>query len=231
MAANKKKVKPPVGKFVSDKSEQQLKAAQKKRMIFMYCSTLTLAVILFIPQEWAEKGRALVWLQTLYVLLIAACVIVSVLASYRAQRGCNLSKEISENHKPRAGFEKRTFFSDELFMYMHFILAAAQLGLVIYGFGIWGAVSAALAIAGAALAFISRDTAYRTLKDGLTYLPPLIPSTESGGRESEEQGGAKSCGGGKTAGGETPDGGAKDSKDGGESSGGEDETEDFYSPQ
>ena len=63
--AKSKKTKPPVGKYVSQKDAALLKKAQKMRLVFMYLSTLALAVTLFLPLEWAEYTKDLLWLQSL----------------------------------------------------------------------------------------------------------------------------------------------------------------------
>lgn len=176
-AKKTKKSKPAVGKYVSNKDAELLKKAQTKRSAFMFASTLTLAVTLFLSQEWAEKAKGITWLLSAYVLLIVVLVVISVAVSYGALRGCKLTGEISEKLKPRAGFEKRTFAVFEWFMYLHFVLAAAQIALVIYGFGIQGLVAAILSAAGAVLAYLARDVSFKTLKDSLVYLPPIVPET------------------------------------------------------
>lgn len=173
----KKKNKQTRGTFVSQKDEAVLKKAQKLRLIFMYSSTLTLALILFIPQEWAKFAKNIVWLQTLYVLLIFALIIVSVAASYGASRNCNVTKPIDEKRRPKTGFEKRTFVSVELFSALHFLHAAAQMalfiyGVVNYGFNIWDICAAILGCGGAAFAYMFRLVTFRTLKEDLLYIPP-----------------------------------------------------------
>lgn len=202
-----KKVKPPEGKYVSRKDAAQLKQAQTKRSVFMFSSTLTLALMLFVPQEWADKAKDLIWLQSLYVLLIAALIVISVITSYGALRGCNLTGEISERYKPRQGFEKRTFASFEFFMYLHFLLAAAQIALVVYGFGIWGLINAVLAAAGAVLAYLARDISFKTLKDDVDYLPPITAHSVGDGSNIITNGG---------------DGNGTDDGNGGDSSGTDD---------
>jgi hypothetical protein len=173
----KKKNKQTRGTFVSQKDEAVLKKAQKLRLIFMYSSTLTLALILFIPQEWAKFAKNIVWLQTLYVLLIFVLIIVSVAASYGASRNCNVTKPIDEKRRPKTGFEKRTFVSVELFSALHFLHAAAQMalfiyGVVSYGFNIWDICAAILGCGGAAFAYMFRLVTFRTLKEDLLYIPP-----------------------------------------------------------
>lgn len=172
-----KKDKPPRGKFVSQKEEAVLKKAQKMRLIFMYSSTLTLAIILFIPQEWAAYAKNILWLQTLYALFIIVLIVVSVITSYGASRNCNICKPIDEAKRPKAGFENRTFASVEWFTNLHFLHAAGQLalfvyGVINYGFNVWDILAALLACGGAALSYMFRLVTFRTLKDDLNYIPP-----------------------------------------------------------
>lgn len=188
-----KKDKPVKGKYVSQKSEDELKKAQKKRLLFMYLSTLTVAVILFLPQEWAEFFKSVTWLQSLYVVLIITIVVVSVIASFGANRKCNITKPIEETYKPKHGFEKGTFRSVEWFVIIHLLLAAAQIALFVYGTVNYGAkpfdiLCAALACAGAALAYCFRQVTFRALKDNLTYVPPptaVMPDNEKADGETE----------------------------------------------
>lgn len=179
--AKSKKTKPPVGKYVSQKDAALLKKAQKMRLVFMYLSTLTLAVTLFLPLEWAEYTKDILWLQSLYVGLIAVMVTVSVIASYGASRGCNITGSVSEKHKPKRGFEKGTFISVEWFMYLHFLLAAGFIAVNIYAIVSYGGkpfdlLATVLACAGAALAYMFRLITFRAFKDDLTYVPPSAPT-------------------------------------------------------
>ncbi len=176
------KPKKSYGSFVSNKDPELLKKSQKLRLVYMYLSTLTFAVTLFLPQEWATKAKEILALQTAYVILACVLIVISVIASYGAARGCNVAKPISEKYKPKAGFENATFASQEWFMYLHIVFAAAEIGLIIYGFGAWGLVAAVLSCAGAAFSFLSRMAAYSALKDGLDYIPPA----ESAQTQAEE---------------------------------------------
>ena len=188
MAKDTKKQKVRYGKFVSEKSPETLAAAQKKRLLYMYASTLTLAALLFVPQEWAEKARDIAAVQTAYVLIVLSLIVVTVIASYGASRKCNLTKPISEKYKPRGGFEKGTFAFVEWKMYLHILLAVWEIALLIYGFGPWGLLGAALSAGGAALAVLSRRICFLTLKDELTFVPPEEDTTETAeDRETEEK--------------------------------------------
>ena len=169
MATKPKKL---YGSFVSTKDPELLKKSQKLRLVYMYLSTLTFAVTLFLPQEWATKAKDMIALQTAYVILAATLIVISVIASYAASRSCNVSKPVSEKYKPRAGFENATFASQEWLMYLHMVFAAAEIGLIVYGFGMWGLIAAILSAAGAVFALLSRMAAYEALKDSLDYIPP-----------------------------------------------------------
>ncbi len=193
--ALKRKDKQPHGTYVSQKDEAILKKAQKTRLIFMYLSTLTLALLLFVPQEWAEFAKNILWLQTSYVVLIFALIITSVATSYFASRGCNVAKPINEKRRPKKGFENRTFASVELFSALHFIHAAAQLALLIYGvisygFNVWDVLAALLGCCGAAFAFMFRLVTFRTLKEDLLYVPPIkteLPQKADEQSEKEQE--------------------------------------------
>lgn len=186
MATKYGKPKKSYGSFVSSKDPELLKKSQKLRLVYMYLSTLTFAVTLFLPQEWATKAKEILALQTAYVILACVLIVISVIASYGAARGCNVTKPISEKYKPKAGFENATFASQEWFMYLHIVFAAAEIGLIIYGFGAWGLTAAVLSCAGAAFSFLSRMAAYSALKDGLDYIPPA-ESTQTQAEEDTEK--------------------------------------------
>lgn len=183
MEAKPTKTKKIYGSFVSNKDPELLKKSQKLRLIYMYLSTLTLAVTLFLPQEWAVKAKEIIALQTAYVILASVLIVISVIASYAAGRSCNVTKPVSEKYKPRAGFENATFASQEWFMYLHIAFAAAEIGLVIYGFGVWGLFAALLSCAGAVFSVLSRMAAYSALKDGLDF---VLPPEKKDGENSEQ---------------------------------------------
>lgn len=172
MEAKPTKTKKIYGSFVSNKDPELLKKSQKLRLIYMYLSTLTLAVTLFLPQEWAVKAKEIIALQTAYVILAGVLIVISVIASYAAGRSCNITKPVSEKYKPKAGFENATFASQEWFMYLHITFAAAEIGLVVYGFGVWGLFAALLSCSGAVFSVLSRMAAYSALKEGLDFVPP-----------------------------------------------------------
>lgn len=189
MAPLNTKPKKRYGTFVSQKSPEVLKKAQKTRLIYMYLSTLCFALLLFLPQEWAEKAKDVLALQTAFVIIVIALIVITVMASYGASRGCNITKPISERYKPRAGFENATFATVEWKMYLHYVLAAWEIAMLIYGFGLWGLLSALLSAGGAALATLSRIVSFKAMRDELVYSPPpeeIIPEKEDPETVKEE---------------------------------------------
>lgn len=183
----REKVKKAYGKFVSEKDMPTLKKAQKLRLIFTHCASLTFAITLFLPLEWAEKSRDIIWLHTVYIFFVIALIVLSVMAAFTAGKSCNLTKEISEKYKPKAGFEKATFAYTEWFVYAHVIHALIQLGLVIYGFGVWGVVAVLLTSGGAVFAILARVVTFRALKEDLKYIPPQENGETDKAEESSER--------------------------------------------
>ena len=183
------KPKKRYGTFVSQKSSETLKKAQKTRLAYMYLSTFCFAMLLFLPQEWAEKAKDVLALQTAFVIIVTALIVITVMASYGAGRGCNITKPISEKYKPRSGFENATFAAIEWKMYLHYVLAAWEIAMLIYGFGLWGLLCTLLSAGSATLATLSRMVSFKALKDELVYSPPpeeTIPEEESPETAREE---------------------------------------------
>lgn len=182
-----KKAKPIVGKFISDYSEDELKKAQKKRTVFMLLSHISFAVTLFFSQKCLLAISKLMPLTTAYVLIIIAVIIDCVFISYQNFRKYKLRKEVSENDAPHNGFDRRTYYGYDIFLFMHVILALVQLGLIIYAFDVMGLIVLLLYIASAIFAFFTHRVSFITNARHMEYFPPIVPQLPTETVESETQ--------------------------------------------
>ena len=163
------------GKFVSALSSQDLDALQRKKSLFMYLSTLLFAVSLFLKVEGRTKlseTKSLFAVFTLYVIAELVLIILTVFIAVMNRTGQKIGRELKESCVPRDGLDKHTFLSYEAFTLLHVLMAAAEIAVSVYSFGIWGAFNIAVSAGSAVCAVISRRILFKANAGNLEYFPP-----------------------------------------------------------
>lgn len=162
------------GKFVSKLSDKELDALQRKKSLFMYLSTLFFAISLFLEVEGRAKlsdNKPLFALFTLYVISLVVLIALSVFISVMNRTRQKIKREIRECDAPRSGLDRRTFTSYELFNALHVLVAAAEIAVSVYKFGVWGAINIAVSAASAVTCFISRQILYKANAGNVEFVP------------------------------------------------------------
>lgn len=178
------------GKFVNKLASAELEAMQRKKSLFMYLSTLFFAVSLFLKVEGRAKlseNKSLFALFTLYVIGLLALIVLSVYISLKNRLGQKIDCEISEKETPRSGLDKHTFISYEIFNALHMLMAAAEIAISIYSFGVWGAFNIVAAIASAVFCLLSRNILFKANAGNLEYIPWRDESQEEKPNQSKKR--------------------------------------------
>lgn len=178
------------GKFVNKLASAELEAMQRKKSLFMYLSTLFFAVSLFLKVEGRAKlseNKSLFALFTLYVIGLLALIVLSVYISLKNRLGQKIDCEISEKETPRSGLDKHTFISYEIFNALHMLMAAAEIAISIYSFGVWGAFNIVAAIASAVFCLLSRNILFKANAGNLEYIPWRDESQEEKHNHSKKR--------------------------------------------
>lgn len=161
------------GKYICNKTSDELNKCQKQKTLFMFLSTLFFAFFLIQPATAVNaKLKEILPLSTLYVGIIIFVICISVYVSYQNYKKHKLTGDISALYSPRGGFDKRTFTSFEVFNITHILLVPLQIGLVIWSFDIWGLVSIIALSVSAVFSFISRQILFNAYAHSMTYLEP-----------------------------------------------------------
>ncbi len=163
-----------LGKYISKLEQSELDKLQRKKSMFMYLSTLFFGVTLLLKVEGREKlaqQKSLFALFSLYVICLLVMIVFSVYIAVLGGTSQKIGREIKEKNTPLAGLDKRTFTSYEIFNGFHVVLALAEVAISIYGFGVWGAVNIAAAVASAACSIISRQILFKANSGNLEYFP------------------------------------------------------------
>ncbi len=168
------------GKFLSKLESKALEKLQWRKSLFMYLSSLFLAVSLLLPIGGREKliarveagGNALALsLSTLYLIGWGVLIVLSVYVSVMSRTGQKIGAELKEKNVPRDGLDRHTFISYEAFNVLHLLVAAAEIAVSVYGFDAWSVLNIAVAAASAVFAFLSRQILFRANAGNLEYLP------------------------------------------------------------
>lgn len=169
------------GKYISALEPKALEALQRRKSLFMYLSTLFFAVSLFLKVEGRTRfsqNRALFPLFTLYIIALLALIVLSVYVSLLNRAVQKIGPELKESNVPRGGLDKHTFWSYEIFNALHWVLAAAEIAISVYAFGVWGAINIAASVASAVCSQISRQVLYKANAGNVTFIPGRDENSE-----------------------------------------------------
>ena len=162
------------GKYVSRLSEKELDKLQIKKTVFMYLSAVFFAVNLLLKVEGRTRlseNKELFALFSLYVICELALLVYSVYIMIMGKLGHKIRREIREKDTPKDGLDKHTFRSYEVFNIFHFIMAAAEIAVSCYSFGLYGALNIAAAAASATCSLLSRQILFKANSGNLDYVP------------------------------------------------------------
>ncbi len=164
------------GVFISQKTENDLNALQKKKTVFMLLSTLFFAIAIFIPfGELKNAAKIPAFLYT-GVIVYAIGIVLSVIAGWRGRNKHKLRTQTDAADAPRFGYKRFTYITYELFTWWHAVMLGVQTALAVLDFSVFTvlfAVSMALSLA---FAVVSRQILWNANKDML--FKKAAPDTE-----------------------------------------------------
>lgn len=171
-----KKIKPPVGSYVSTLTDEQLLSLQKRRSLWLLVGHALFVVSLFIPQVCMDFLVRYVWLETIYFVLMFALIVVLVWAGVFNFRGGKIGRAVSEKVVPKRGLDGLlTFTVFELQFVLALMWYIMQLALIIWKFDVGGLVITLIAACVTVSAFLVRLTTARAFRGHTVYTPPAAP--------------------------------------------------------
>lgn len=126
-----KKVKPPVGCYMSRLSDETLHKLQRLRAIFLMLGHALTVVSVFLSQDCMNYAFEIKWLLTLYLTVFLVMLVVFVWAGVFTFRRGKIARTITEKVVPKRGLDTwRTFPALELQAVLSLVWFGLQIGLV-----------------------------------------------------------------------------------------------------
>ena len=170
------------GKYISQKSDEEIKRIQLFRLPFCFGATLLLTVPpLFIGQSalnYLLKTKNLTAIPSALILLYFVAVCFSLYCLVNSFIRYKLRKEIPAKNMPKLDHTKHTWSVIEWQTWLIILFTIAEIALTAYKFSVGGLIVSLLAIASAVCAFMVKKISFEFHRDGLT-LVTLESSLES----------------------------------------------------
>lgn len=141
------------GAYLSPKTSEQLEKLQKQKTIFMLLSTLMFATSIFIPADISSLTTlSMVFFVNIYIAVIVLSVVVSIYGKNKHK----IRSSVPKADSPRAGYNRFTYVSYELFTASHIVSAVGQIALMTMAYSLMTLISAILMVVSLIFCLVAR---------------------------------------------------------------------------
>lgn len=155
------------GAFVSPKEENELEKLQKRKTILMLLSTLFFATAILMPADITALST---YTMSLAVMVYIIAIIVTVIVALLGKKRQKIQKAVPSRFAPAKGYNRFTYTSYEFFVFVHVLLVAVQIYLVVLSVSVFMILSCVSMGVSLAFAIISRQVFFLANKD-MEFVP------------------------------------------------------------